>query len=902
VENFPIVVCLIPAALVGLIAGLYFLARYFQKQTESDLQRLRSDWRSYDSARQQIEQSIQAYTIDQQEPFISRVAGLQALLEEINQQSGALSRRRVDLKQQANNLGANRWSSMGAPYLWYFLHKNTAQLSREIEAAWAGLENAGQMEQELHHLGWSVALQARQVRRLQRQTHKTLNQLQACNLQGDTFEAALRQEQQAQATLAQLPAYFFESSQEDVLSQASREDITLAHQTLETLEPGMEGLLAQAQTWEKQCNEAQDSVDVLRRVLADVEQTLSTLPQGIEIADYRERLAQMDVIAQSLHATLSRLEVENMSAVIQESTRQSQLGQEMGHELRRARRELASLESVLVELSEGFKALSLHLATLGAKSTHPVAWKTTMDALADLNRQANGLRCAARTRTPPQIIQDMEIAATIRSRQKALERTCDEIELAHTELLALLSGPELSQHEAWLTEARQVSRQAQVYPAENWSRGDAIASLAEELNALEAQAGQLPLANPSQAIPEDQVIDQLEAARQLVETSQRLKRRVANIHNRLEGLQESEKAAQQALESARSVLVQIGFIVRSNEFLSSAVLNEHERLSKEMQNLLDELAQRQRGSVDKKARQATALIDRTEQSVNAWLDRLGRDSQELTQELTATLKELDEIAALDDKPVAEARRLLTSGPLLTPAAKMRLPLDELLPEMKRRSDHWQACMAALNALGDFKPLIETHKEASFQRDKARKALSEATSGMRQKRAWPPTAVTLEVEREEFEKTEQQWQALREGQSRAIARVAQLSNLGARYQALVERIAQASERAAREQAEAEEQEALVNEAAQQWQNLLVEYQSNPQASQEIRELLDAIHHELAQIRRNYNQGSADYTQTLQALKGLIKRLRYYQAALDEENALDASGRVHRRRDSQRGERF
>ena len=133
-------------------------------------------------------------------------------------------------------------------------------------------------------------------------------------------------------------------------------------------------------------------------------------------------------------------------------------------------------------------------------------------------------------------------------------------------------------------------------------------------------------------------------------------------------------------------------------------------------------------------------------------------------------------------------------------------------------------------------------------------------------------------------------------------MAQLSNLGARYQALGERIAQAGERLAREQAEAEELEGQVNESAQMWQNLLLEYQSNPQASQEIQELLEAINHELAQIRRNYSQGSADYAQTLGALKSLIKRLRYYQVELDEQSALDASGRVHRRRESQRGERF
>lgn len=902
-ENVPAFVCMIPAALLLLIAGSYFLARHFQKEAEKDLQRLRGDWRSYDTARQQVEQSIQAYAADQQEPFVSRLAGLQAALEEINQQAGALSRRRVELKQQANDLSANRWRAMlGAPYLWYFLRKNTAQLSQDIKAAWTGLESAARLEQDLQRIGWSVALQVRQASRLQRQLHSALEQLRSHHLQGPAFEAAVRQEQALQAELAQLPAYFFEGGQETVLSQASREDIRRAHQTLEKRQPELEKLLAQSQSWEKQRNEAEDSVDVLRRVLADVEQTLSTLPQNIETSDYQQRLEQMQVIARTLQATLTRVEVESLEAVTQEANRLSQLGQEMGHELRRARRELASLESVMVELSEGFKTLSLHLATLGAKSTHPIAWQATLEALTDLNRQANSLRTAQRARTPAQIIQDMETAAAIRSRQKALERTCEEIERAHTELLALLSGPDLSQLETWLAEARQISRQAQSYPAENWPRGEGIAGLADELNALEAEAGRLALFEPSQAVPEEQMAQRLEAAQKLAEAGQKMKRRIASIQSRMEDLQESENSARQALESARSALVQIGFIVRSNEFLSSAALNEHERLSKEIQNLLDDLSQRQRGSVEKKARQASALIQRAEQSANHWLERLGRDAQEISQELSATLKALDEIAALDERPVAEARRLLTSGPLWNPAAQSALSLDEVLPELKRRSDHWQACMAALSALADYKPVIETHKEAGFQRDKAHQALSEAARGVRQKRAWPPTTITLEEERQELDRIEEQWQALRQGSSRALARVAQISNLGARYQALSERIAQANERLNREQAEAEEQEAQVNEAAQQWQNLLYEYQSNPQASQEIKELLEAIHHELAQIRRNYSQGSADYNQTLGALKALLKRLRYYQVALDEESALDASGNIHRRRESRRGERF
>ena len=66
-ENYSIVICLIPTALMLIIAGLYFLARHFQRETESDLERLRGDWRSYDIARQQIAKSIEGYTADPEE-------------------------------------------------------------------------------------------------------------------------------------------------------------------------------------------------------------------------------------------------------------------------------------------------------------------------------------------------------------------------------------------------------------------------------------------------------------------------------------------------------------------------------------------------------------------------------------------------------------------------------------------------------------------------------------------------------------------------------------------------------------------------------------------------------------------------------------------------------------------
>jgi hypothetical protein len=167
-----------------------------------------------------------------------------------------------------------------------------------------------------------------------------------------------------------------------------------------------------------------------------------------------------------------------------------------------------------------------------------------------------------------------------------------------------------------------------------------------------------------------------------------------------------------------------------------------------------------------------------------------------------------------------------------------------------------------------------------------------------KRAWPPTSFSPQAELQELEAIDQQWASLKAQGGRAISLVAQFAGLSNRYQALAEKARQNAERAAQEAAQIDQLEAAIAERAELWQSLLEQHRDNPLASQELQELLDSIDQEQHRIRRDYLQGDLDYAQVLQALKALDRKVRFYQVALDDEHALDASGHVTRRRHSER----
>ena len=125
-------------------------------------------------------------------------------------------------------------------------------------------------------------------------------------------------------------------------------------------------------------------------------------------------------------------------------------------------------------------------------------------------------------------------------------------------------------------------------------------------------------------------------------------------------------------------------------------------------------------------------------------------------------------------------------------------------------------------------------------------------------------------------------------------VAHYSNLGSRYQNLLRRLPKIALQQDQEQKIVENLDDEILGLAKSWDNLQIQYQEYPEASNEIREMLENLNQALKDIELSYQHGEIDYSDVVEQMKTIQRRVRYYQVALDDEHALDASGREIRRR--------
>jgi uncharacterized phage infection (PIP) family protein YhgE len=892
-------VWLIPLILLAIIGGLYLVSRLFEDKSHKELKNLRAEMRRLQSSRKELAYFTRAYSVDDPEPYGSLVERLMEHLELIEKQSNRLEQRLVRLQEGAHALTSNRWrTTMGAPFLWPPLLRGISQVQNELQAAWGTLDRAGEFEGALSGVSWQVAQQAGQAQRLCERIIQLLEELRARNLQGEVIEAAIRQAQDSKTALDGIPQHFLADDKASVLEQAEVDSTAQVHEILAETLPALEKLWEQAQDWERRHGLAIEWVATMRQALEEASRTLDNLPHNLEVVSFKNQFEGLEIVAQNLESAASRLEVDNLDSVAQEAERIAQIAQEAGAQLKRARRELAALESVLGELSQGFEQLPLQLATLRAKSVYPVEWTESFDLLSNLNRQLGELGSRRQTRTPEAVQKDLEIASRLRADLKDLTQQYEQVQAAHTRLVGLMDSLEFKQMCAWLPQAQEIVAQAGLYGPENWPGKSSVTGLANGVEILAKDVQRLMPSERSASIPETEIVQRLDEALNLSQTYRELKKTAEDFQARLAGIQDSEKQAQQNLETARNTLNQVVFIIHTNDLLSEVAASEASRLQDEVQARLEELGQRENGSVDKKCKRAGELIARFEQSANRWLDRLNQDILAAMEDLSAILSGLDSIVLLDETTVAQARRMLSDSGESSASryrGKSNFPQAELVQEFKARSDYWQTCAANLHALKDVEdPVFESYEQAYNARQQTLELLADATTQLRQLRGWPPTSISFDSQQHELSQIDVEWRALKEKPARAISLVQQLGSLSSRYQALGGKINQNIERASRETDEIIRLEGQIEEVARDWQQRIYDLGDSPQASQEIGDLLASVDRELDRIQRQAKKGAKDYDQILHDLNELYRRARYFKAEIDENRSIDISGRVSTRR--------
>ena len=888
-------VWLIPLFLFATVGGLYLLVRYWRNKTTQDLKNLRSGLRDAHAKRGQMALALRNYSGEQREPFASRLGALNSSLAQIDQSLVDLERRHVEIHEHMRHLASNQWrATVGAPFFWYSLRRDVAGLRQDLASLQTFQDSTTTQVEELSGLGWQIASQASQIQTTYSKVKQSLDFLRRKNVHGDAFKSAARQEEQARAALAQIPAYFFSSEQALVLERAEPDAIARSHAVLNEIQPLVEELRQTLEDWQKRYTQAVEQAGAMRQRLDQVGQMLESAPSGLNLSPQRARLEQMSVISENLQATLTRLEIESLEEVRAETQRLDQAAQEMGAQIQQARQQRDDLESVLAELSQGLKDLSTQFADLGTSQVHPVVWGESRIKLTHLSRQASAIGSIHKQRTPQQVARDLESAARLSQQQKELSQHCQRVAQQHQELLDIIQSPEMQKAPEWYASVEKLAERTQVYAPENWPRADMVSKLPEQLQYLAQGLKLLVSGNQSEPIPEKELDQRLEDTRELERYYRELRQRVQNVQKRLAEIQRIEKATADKLASARAALNQTALLVRSNALLAEKAGAEIERLQSRIDQLSRQLDQPEQGMLERKAQSANALLARIQQAGIQWLSQLNQALEEQRQALASKLTRVEAVAPLDEPSVAEARRLLAAGQMFSnqPTQENR-PVDfsQLVLEIKRRSEYWQKCSAARKALQDsVDPLLEMYEAVSHNRRVAKEQFNEVAAWLRSARHWPPTSASLQSEERELAEIEEQWQAIKQGQHKAMALVAQLGTLDSRYQTMAGNVRRTAERAGEEMDRVEKIEAELDEVLQMWHGLDQTHLDNRVARAEIRQLMDNIQEEWENIKRQYRQNALSYNQALQNLQALLRKARITQVPFDESHVLDVNGRV------------
>lgn len=895
-------VILIPLIMLLIVGGSYWLARSWRSKAVQEIELAKSELGQAESRQQSLAKGLVLHSPNDPEPYGPKVRSLQIKLQAIELDLQALGEGYNNIQARLSRQGLTPLQAVvGAPLSLFDLRREIATQRRAVEEQQLALAEAEESVRVIDRLPWEVTRLTRQSQERGEQIRKIVEEMQRRNLKGTAMEKATEQDGQLRAWLAQIPLYFFSSDEAKVLEGADKEAVIAAYAMLRKIRPDQEKMLAQLHGWEKQYGEAQQKTAQMQQRLATLEAALELAPAGLDLDASRKQFKGMRVIAQNLQAALGRAEIESLGAISTESERVSQAADELEQTLRRARSQTADLEGSMAELAQHTRELSAQITTLGSSRIHPVVWKRSSTGLLSLNQGARAIGPIDKPRTPEALEQDLAEVKRLNSEALNLRDHCQQVAEQHAELLALLGGAELSQAGLWQQNALIQAKRVSEYDPQNWPRADAVTALPGELQALGEGLQQFVTGNPAEPVLEDEIADRLGKTRQLASTIQVLRGRMNLVEIRLAALQQSENESHEQLEAGKKTLVQVAYLARSNPFLGGAV-QEIDRLQSQLDSLGDELALRQRGTVESKVRKITVAVTKTEQALNSWLDRLNQDTQSKTKAITACLTRLGSIAPLDDPPVAEAQRLLTSGPPYGASGysqKSQFMLDALVRELKQRSDYGQACAAGLRALEEIeKPVVETYNAASQNRRQLHEQANEISAWLRQTQAWPPTSVDLKAEQKEIASLDTQWENFKAQPVRGIELVKRLGGLSNEYQRSAERVRRLAEQAGKEQDTAETLVREIDQFSQLWEKQFYAQRDNRPAREDIRGLLDQISQELYRIKSQYRERVLDYTRVLQALQTLQRKARLHQVALDDAHVIDVNGRVITSRESTR----
>jgi|GEM_PF-983429 len=900
---------LIPLIILVAVIGLFGITRYWQQMIGEALKPILPTIHRQQGRVNGIRRKLLPFSPDDPEPFGSRIAEIQERLARLDGQIQDFSKAYAQLKASFSRMRLGFWQSLvSSPFFlleWYRLRVNVAALKDNVMLLEIDLGQVDLSMDEIERIGWQVAGRAREVLQLHRKVSQDLINLQKRNMRGDAIEAVESRLQQLLAGLERIPVYFYTSYEGEVLTKADKAEIIAAHGILSGAQPELVDFDERIQGWERRYQETKEKVVEMHSLVQEVSQLIETMPAELALEEYRSNLKPLTQISDSLQQTLERLEVESIAEVQHETARVHKAALEISNQLRKARRQLIALEPLLEEISGRLIRLSELVASLGTNRVRPLIWEESQSRFMDLNQRFRNIGTREKRRTPEDVQEDLLKADELNNGLSALEKRFHEVMAHHKDLLSALASIEIRRGLDLCRSLQRLAVQVDAYDPENWPKVDGVNTLSMDIQSLIDQHQGLIPKDLRQPIKESALPGYLESVQNLLSSYRDLRGRVEHIQARLAEIQDSENRARDRLEEANSCLTQVAFLAGSNAYLGQLATSDIARFRASVTGLKVELERRERGIIAEKARRVEALLGQIEEAGNRWIHQLNREIEDQKRELAEDLVQLDGIAIFEERAIQEAQELLSVDVIQSMALKSgtmpEILLEELLSQLKPRSDYWQACTAARKRLEEVKePVLGIYQQVMEQRQMIHGLIAQLDQEVG-KRTWPPCSSVKDIDRQEFIRLEEKITRLKSEPTTALMLVRQFGELSSGYQGLMEKYRLAEERAEQERARIRDIEARLTKLSRQWLVLEQTYGADAMIANEIRRLRAQVDREVEGLKRQWLAGpthrfdSLSYDQLYQTLVSLCRDVEKVHIVVrdgqEDRREIGIQGEVH-----------
>ncbi len=914
----------VPAVLILAIYGLMLL---FRKRTQDAVVEISGQIQWLDEQLGELARFLRAYTRVDQEPYATPLDELEKEATELHTRVKAYVDTCRSFEEATRQTGPNRLQEMiNAPYNWFVRWRRTGTLRKEGEEIASQLTTAEFHMRRIYELPLELAKQCRQAQSDVDELTRGAQDLQLKEAGGRSLDTVVRQLPMLQRGLDEIPAIFFETNQDVLLSANNLAPTVAVFEVLNRIRPPLARYLPQVREWNKLYEKAASDYSELKLAGTALRQAMAKPPAGLRIDALQDRLDQIAQMATDINKRLTQPDVDDLKPLSREISQLRRVIRDAEQQLTHASQQVNELSQVLDELHTGLEKLAAQFTELEHGEVFPLAWDASSGLLSDLRKRLQALGPAQQPRTPEEIAQHLKEVEAIRAGHKTHAEDFPKIAGQHRALVALLESAEIKEGSAWLRKSRDMLTQANIYDPRNWSKQDSIQTLPVELEELSQLHESLIPADRAKPIRETELSQRLKDTQELAAQHKRLRPRVESIQARLEKVRKLEEESKEKLTASYTALERVAILAENDDLLDQIATSEIDRLSEEIRQLGNELNARSQGEIDKKAQKIAAQAEKVNKALNGWLAQLNAAIAETGGQVNSLLIHLDGIAQLEENSVADARNLISrddyvsavngsrggaaarsaaggraaegaagqAGGLRGMAARVaergallqrQAPLNDLevTAEIKRKNDLWLTLLTIQQALFEkTESLLAAYEETAKARNAAEEELAELTKRLPDRRAWPPSNQPPLTESQVLQPIDSRRDALKKQPRRVDAVILELGRLAQQYQHTAEHTRQVLDRVSQDEERVLDLEEQVDELKQRWQAQAQSDPNNLVMHEGVQQLMSQADSKLAYIKQQFMRGTISYEQVIRNLQLLYDELYSWRVPIDDQN--------------------